>query len=259
MLAEHPETVDRSRTTGRGEGGDLALAIDRRAEDVIVREIEALGLPLCVVSEERGHVELHGGGPVHVVVDPIDGSLNAKRGFPHHAVSVAVAAGPAMGDVELGYVYDLGCGEEWWVRRGEGAFLDGRRIPPLAADAPFELLGLESSNPRIVAACADQLAATGARRLRAIGAIALSLAFVAGARLDGMMSLYHCRSVDAAAGQLLVRELGGAVAFPDAGHDLAAVGLDLGMRSRVAAGANAEILDAILAALPAEAPARRRR
>lgn len=256
MLAEHPETVDRAQTTGRGEGGDLALVIDRAAEDAIFAEVDALGVGVCAISEERGHIELNGGGPVRVVIDPIDGSLNAKRRLPLYSVSIAVASGPTMGDVELAYVYDLGRAEEWWARRGQGVYAGTGRLAPLGGERPFEIVGLESANPRVLAACADQLAATGARRLRAIGSIALSLAFVAGARFDAMLSLYDCRSVDAAAGQMLVRELGGAVVFPDAGGEPGNVSLGLDMRSRVLAAANEHILGGLLQAMPEASPGR---
>jgi myo-inositol-1(or 4)-monophosphatase len=99
-----------------------------------------------------------------------------------------------------------------------------------------------------VAAGAESLAETQAHRLRMIGSIALSLCFVASARFDGMVCLRASRSVDAAAGQLIVREAGGAVAFPDAGGaDPLGAGLGLDMRSRVVAGATQPILDGLLA------------
>jgi myo-inositol-1(or 4)-monophosphatase len=257
VLDAHPLTADRETTTGRGEGGDLALVIDRRAEDAIFAELDALGHGLTAISEERGEVAIAGGGPTRVVIDPIDGSLNAKRRVPMHAVSIAVASGPSMADVEFGYVRELGAArEEWWARRGEGAWLGDERLGPLVADASIELLGIESANPRVVAPNAERLEATGARRLRALGAIAISLAYVAGARFDAMLSLAPCRSVDAAAAQLVVREAGGAVAFPDAAESLAGVGLDLGMRSRVLAAASPEALDALLATFAPEAPVR---
>ena len=56
-----------------------------------------------------------------VVIDPIDGSTNAKRGLPHHSLSIAVADGPTMADVVFGYVYDFGPQEEWTATRGGGA------------------------------------------------------------------------------------------------------------------------------------------
>ena len=63
------------------------------------------------------------GGPTRVVVDPIDGSVNAKRGIPFFSFSLAVAEGATMRDVVFGYVYDFGTGEEWTAERGKGAFL----------------------------------------------------------------------------------------------------------------------------------------
>ena len=248
-LARYPTTAERGAPTGRGEGGDEALIIDRAAEDVVIGEVERLGVPVTVVSEERGELPVAGGGPVHVVIDPVDGSLNAKRGLPGYALSVAVAGGPAMGDVQLGFVADLSTGEEWWAGRGEGAHRGDHRLPPLAGDGSLELLGVDSATPRLVQAAADALAATGAKRLRALGSIALHLCQVAAGRLDAMMSLAACRSVDAAAGQLLVREAGGAVAFPDAADDAADAGLDLAMRSRIVAARDRPTLDELLRVL----------
>lgn len=241
-LARYPTRAERERPTGRGEGGDMALVIDRAAEDAVFAELEALGQPLTVISEERGEVALAGGGPVHVVVDPVDGSLNAKRGLPFYCVSIAVARGATMGDVEVAYVLDLGTGEEWWAQRGRGAYRNEQRLAQLDA-APLEILAIESAHPGNVAAAAAALAATGADRLRALGSIALSLCSVAAGRADAMVSLRPARSVDAAAAQLVVREAGGAVAFPDAGPDPLATPLSLDMRSRVVAAATPAALD----------------
>ena len=61
-----------------------------------------------------------------------------------------------------------------------------------------------------------------------------------------MLSLREIRSVDAAAGQLIVLEAGGAVSFP--GDD--ALGLD--MRSRVAAARDPELLARLVAHFDAD-------
>ncbi|MDQ3935317.1 MAG: hypothetical protein M3340_11895, partial [Actinomycetota bacterium] len=87
---------------------------------------------------------------------------------------------------------------------------------------------------------ADRLAASGARRLRMIGSIALSLCYVGAMRFDAMLSLRTCRSVDAAAAQLIAREAGAVVSFPEAGDLAAPLGLD--MRSRVLAASSPELL-----------------
>jgi myo-inositol-1(or 4)-monophosphatase len=210
---------DRTRLTGtRGHGGDATLVIDAEAEAAVFRELDVLhaaGARFCAISEERGVVD-YGSDRLRVVIDPIDGSTNAKRGLPHHALSIAVADGPTMADVAFGYVYDFGPEEEWTARRGRGAHLDG---VPLERDATerrdregrLELLGIESSDPRHIH---DADLRDTAHRLRALGTIAVTLCQVAAARLDGMVSLRSTRAVDAAAGQLIVREAGGLVAFP---------------------------------------------
>jgi myo-inositol-1(or 4)-monophosphatase len=247
-LLRFPLTTQRAHKLGRGEGGDMTLAIDGAVEDAVFAELEALCVGLCAISEERGLVAISGGGPIRVVIDPIDGSLNAKRRLPFYSLSIAVADGNDMASVEFGYVTNFPTGEEWWAVRGEGAYLDGERLVPAEPDTALEILGVESAHPWLVAAGADSLAQTQAHRLRMIGSIALSLCFVASARFDGMVCLREARSVDAAAGQLIVREAGGAVAFPDAGgSDPLGAGLGLDMRSRVVAGVTQEILDGLIA------------
>lgn len=229
MLAEAPTTNERAVETGtRGSGGDRTLVIDSQAERVVISQLEALkheGYRFLAISEEEGELD-YGDRGVRVIIDPIDGSLNAKRGIPHHALSIAVAGGDTMADVEFGFVYDFGPREEWWAQRGHGAWLNGRRINPELTerrghDGRLEVLGIESADPRWIAASIESLVAT-AYRLRALGTIASSLCQVAATRFDGMISLRRSRGVDAAAGQLIVRESGGCVSFPSCPEPLGA-------------------------------------
>jgi myo-inositol-1(or 4)-monophosphatase len=220
----------RERTVyeGVGEGGDRALVIDRRCEDAVFAELEGLaaaGASFVAVSEERGEVAFGGGGPARVVIDPIDGSLNARRTLPAHSLSVAVASGPSMADVELGFVYDFGAGEELMARRGEGATLGGEPIAVSAPAEKIELLGLEAAEPGRALPVLEALAGR-VYRLRVVGSLAISGAYVAAGRFDAMLGLRPCRSVDVAAAQLIVREAGGAVAFGDLPLHEAGLGLD---------------------------------
>jgi myo-inositol-1(or 4)-monophosphatase len=253
MLADHPSIAERVVETGeRGEGGDRTLEIDAAAERAVFAELERLhdeGARFMAVSEERGEVDF-GGRDLVVIVDPIDGSTNAKRGLPHHALSIAVADGPTMGDVLFGFVHDYGPDEEWVAWRGRGAQLDGRRLDPAlgerrSRDGRLELLGVESADPHWLRDAADALVAS-AHRIRAIGAIAATLCQVAAARLDGMTTLRRCRAVDAAAGQLIVREAGGLVAFTAYDDPLGAP-LDVEPHSPVVAARSAETLQALAA------------
>jgi myo-inositol-1(or 4)-monophosphatase len=232
-------------TGTRGEGGDRTLEIDQAAEDVVFAELQRLydaGARFTAVSEERGVVSF-GSEDLFVVIDPIDGSLNAKRGLPHFALSVAVADGPTMADVFFGFVQDFGPREEWLAVRGKGAWLDGMVLDPTLVErrnrlGKLEVVGVESADPRWVVQSVDALEET-THRIRAIGAIAVSLCQVAAARFDAMASLKRCRAVDAAAAQLIVREAGGVVSFI-AFEDPLAAPLDLEGHSPVIAARTAE-------------------
>ena len=262
LLAAVPTTAQRAVETGsRGEGGDRTLEIDAAAEAAVLRQLATLhadGARFAAVSEERGRVDFgfDPAAPVLVVVDPLDGSKNAKRGLPHHALSLAVADGATMADVVFGFVHDLGPGEEWVARRGEGALLNGAPLDPAVPErrvgGKLELLGIESADPRWVRESADALVAA-AHRLRAVGAIAVSLCQVAAARLDGMVTLRRCRAVDVAAAQLIVREAGGVVAFTACSSPLAAPLDVLEPVSPIVAARSAEGLEEV-ARVPALPP-----
>jgi myo-inositol-1(or 4)-monophosphatase len=248
MLASRHSIAERSAETGtRGHGGDQTLLIDADAESLVFEQLERLaaaGHRFTALSEERGEVDF-GDGTVRVIIDPIDGSLNAKRGLPHHALSIAVAHGSTMADVTFGYVFDFGPAEEWWASRGGGARLGGvlldRQIGERRGrDGRIEILGIESADPRWLALKIAELERT-AYRLRALGTIASSLCQVAAGRFDAMLSLRDCRAVDAAAAQLIVREAGGYVSFPRGGEPLA-FELDGVSRSPVVAARSAESL-----------------
>lgn len=236
LFAAESSIAERTRYEGRGEGGDDALAIDRRAEDIVFAELEGLhasGLAFTAISEERGEVVFGDGrDPRRVVIDPIDGSLNARRTIPSHALSLAVASGDAMADVELGFVFDFGAGDEFTAVKGEGASLSGA---PLAAIGPgfgLEVVGLEGAKPERTVPMLTELEGK-AYRIRAVGAIAITLCWVAAGRLDGMLTGRACRSVDAAAAQLIAREAGALVEF--AGFELGATPLSLDARYHLTA------------------------
>jgi myo-inositol-1(or 4)-monophosphatase len=248
IFAEASTRQERTVYEGVGEGGDRTLAIDRKCEDVVFAELEKLaaeGASFVAVSEERGEVSFGAGSEHRVVIDPIDGSLNARRVIPSFAVSIAVSSGPSMADVEFGFVHDFGAGEEFLAWRGRGAEVNGKpaRVAPPAER--LEVVGVESAEPEWALAPFEALAGK-VFRFRVVGAIAISAAYVAAGRFDAMLSLRSCRSVDAAAAQLLVREAGGAVGFGEAGLGEAA--LDLEARYPLAAASSEDGLAAVRSA-----------
>ena len=151
VLDELPTRDEREPVVGQGVGGDDTTAIDAAAERAIVERLDAADEHFALVSEELGHrAAAHDGGLV-VVLDPIDGSINAKRGIPFFALSIAIAEGSTMDDVIFGYVHDFGSGEEWTAVRGDGALLNGGPIGPVLPKDPIELLSLEATRTDLVA------------------------------------------------------------------------------------------------------------
>jgi myo-inositol-1(or 4)-monophosphatase len=236
VLERLPTRLEREPVVGDGEGGDETTAIDHASEVAVVSRLDALGGDFTLVSEELGLRAATGDGTVTIVLDPIDGSINAKRGIPFFSLSIAVADGPTMADVHFGYVYDFGADEEWTAVRGRGALLDGEPLVAPPPKEPIELLGLEATRTELVAERAPKLVGV-AERLRIMGSLALSLCHFAAGRVDAVVSLRPCRSVDIAAAQLLVRERGLIVDLCDEGSLLTAP-LDLGRRSRVVAASS---------------------
>jgi myo-inositol-1(or 4)-monophosphatase len=230
-----------------GEGGDETTAIDQAAEDAAVARLEARGGDFVLVSEELGERVFGAGGERRVVVDPIDGSVNAKRGIPFFSFSLAVAEGPTMGDVTFGYVYDFGTGEEWTAERGGGAFVNGRPIGEVRPKERIEILSFEGTTTSIIADRLDHVLEL-ADRVRVMGSLALSLCHLADGRVDAVCSLKPARSVDIAAAQLLVRECGLAIdLFEDPPFEAAP--LDLEMRSRLVAAGTPALAGELASAL----------
>ncbi len=122
--------------------------------------------------------------------------------------------------------------------RGSTASRSKRRGPGYG----LEIVGLEASKPELIAPIVSGLVGK-AYRCRSVGALAISLCYVAAARFDGMIAARPARSVDVAAAQLIVREAGASVQF---GDGLAAAELDLAARFDIAAALDDEMLGTLL-------------
>ena len=235
VLAELPTRLEREPVLRQGEGGDETTAIDAAAEDAVVARLAALDADFVLVSEELGERAFGTGGPIRVIVDPIDGSVNAKRGIPFFSLSLAVAEGPTMEDVTFAYVYDFGAREEWVAERGGGARLNDLPLDGPPPKDPIEILSFEATTTAYIAERASSMLGV-AERLRVMGSLALSLCHLAAGRVDAVCSLKPARSIDIAAAQLLVREQGYAIElFED--PPFGAALLDLEGRSRLVAAA----------------------
>ena len=216
---------------GVGAGGDTTMELDAQAERVVFTELAHLherGETFSVLSEEAGLRSFGAGYPL-VLVDPVDGSLNAKHGVPLFGLMLAVLDGPAVEDTLAGLVLNLNTGEEWKAVRRQGAWRAGRalEVMPRAERDRLELLGLEST-PRSLRAAMPLV--ERASKIRILGSMALSIALTSAGAFDVFCAPIPVRVFDMAASLLILQEAGG-VSSTLRGEPLGKLPCDLETRS----------------------------
>jgi len=214
-----------------GAGGDTTMELDRAAEVVVFTELASLaerGERFSVLSEEAGHRSFGADYPL-VLVDPVDGSLNAKQGVPLFGLMLAVLDGPTVADTYAGLVLNLTTGEEWRAVRKQGAWRDGKPIEPLQRSerGRIELLGLEST-PRALKRA--QPLVDRSNKIRILGSMAISIALTSAGGFDVFCAPIPVRVFDMAASLLLLSEAGG-VASDVQGEGLDRLRCDLETRT----------------------------
>jgi myo-inositol-1(or 4)-monophosphatase len=231
-------TARGQEVVGRGAGGDATVYLDAVAEGIVVRHLETAyrsGLRFRLRSEELGERDF--GGPELVLVDPLDGSLNAKYGVPYYALTLAVADGNRLKDVRLGFVVNLVNQEEFTAERGQGARHNGAPLTPApraAANGRFAIVQVEAGERHI-----DAVARTGpllrnADRIRVLGSAALNLCHTATGAIAVHIAPLPVRTFDLAGPLLILHEAGGLATAID-GSSLAEVASDLTSQTTVLA------------------------
>jgi myo-inositol-1(or 4)-monophosphatase len=144
-------------------------------------------------------------------VDPLDGTTNFAHGYPCFAVSIGLEEG---GELIAGVIYQPVSGELFTAAKGEGAYLNQKKIHVSHIEKLATSLlatGFPSvkraQNPNIRYYWDFTLRSHGVRR---DGSAALDLAAVACGRFEGFWE-FGLHSWDVAAGVLMVREAGGTV------------------------------------------------
>jgi len=196
---------------GKGAGGDKTFPVDKWAEDIVVAALEAAhkqGEAFTLISEELG-IRKFGDGKKIVLVDPIDGSNNAKSGIPFFSTSLALLNGDTLATLAVGYVINLAAGGEFWAVRGQGAYKDGVRIrtSPLQG---ITIVAYEASTPSVDLPKIMPLIAK-AQRTRCFGSTALDLAYLASGAISVFATATASRAFDYAAGMLILEEADGVI------------------------------------------------
>lgn len=204
-------SIHRADAIGVSDKGqyDFVTDADKLAEAEIIKEIRKAYPDHAIWGEETGR---SGHSRYVWVIDPIDGTSNFMRGFPHCAVSIAMMED---GVIQHGVIYDPVRDEIFHATKGSGAYLNDRRIrigarggmpgALVATGFPFKQRHRLALQMRMAKALLDD-----GEDLRRTGSAALDLAYVACGRLDGYFE-FGLQPWDVAAGALLVREAGGVV------------------------------------------------
>jgi myo-inositol-1(or 4)-monophosphatase len=201
--------------------GDFVSAADRKAEKTLFEELSKARPGYGFVMEESGRVE--GGDKANTwIIDPLDGTTNFLHGLPIFAISVALER---EGQLIAGLVYNPADDEMFVAERGQGAWLNNRRLRVAArrdlADSLVATgiphLGKAKAHPRFKQELSAVMARVG--NVRRLGAAALDLAYVAAGRYDAYWER-DLQTWDMAAGLVLVREAGGFVTDLSGGSDM---------------------------------------
>ncbi len=224
-----------------GAGGDRTMELDRAAEADVFAELEQLaakGERFSVLSEEVGLRRFGADYPL-VLVDPVDGSLNAKQGIPFFAVMLALVDGPNIGDTVAGCVVNLINGEAWTAIRKQGAWRAGKAIAPLPRTDSnrIELIALESLPSALLKA---RGLLKQAHKIRILGSMALAIAHTAAGSFDAFCAPIPVRVFDMAASLLILSEAGG-VATDLKGNSLAKLACTLETRTTLVCAPTAEL------------------
>lgn len=227
---------------------DYASEVDGLAEEAIVKELRRANPDYAILGEEGG-ARKGNRGPSRFtwVIDPLDGTSNYLRGFPHWCVSIALCEGP---EPVHAVIFDPLRNELFTASRGDGAVLNDKRIRVAERrDLAGAVLGT-GFPPRERKRAGAQLECIGtllesAEDIRRTGSAALDLAYVACGRTDGYFEA-GIHAWDIAAGILLVREAGGRVC-DFRGQGTAPVHIDTGPRHLIAG--NVKLVDPLQKAI----------
>jgi len=189
---------------------NLVTEADRRSEEIITSRIKNLFPDHDIMAEEGTNITT--GSEYRWIIDPLDGTTNYAHGFPVFCVSIALQR---MSQIILGVIYNPMLDELFAAGRGEGAFLQGRKIHVshtkrlaegfVATGFPYDV----RENCRDALAYFDEMIPK-AQAIRRQGSAALDLAYLAAGRFDGFWEL-RLNPWDTAAGWILVEEAAGVV------------------------------------------------
>lgn len=189
---------------------DIVTEVDKKSEEMILEFILSKFPDHGILAEESGVTESD--SDYLWIIDPVDGTTNYAHGYPLFAISIGLAY---MNVLLFGCVYLPYTKEYFWTIRGEGAFLDDRRLTVseagtletsiLATGFPYNKKTSPHNNLDYFSRIMPLLA--GVRRS---GSACVDLISVASGRIEGYFEMGINRW-DFEPGKLMIEEAGGSV------------------------------------------------
>ena len=208
VLMQYFDRVETLNVTQKSRH-DFVSQVDRAAEMEIIEVLRKAYPDHSILAEETGS---HDGNDYQWIIDPLDGTTNYLHGFPQFSISIACTH---KGELQTGVVYDPLKDEMYTADKGQGAYLNGRRIRVAnrkGLDGALIGTGFPFRDQTHLDTYAEMFKAMvkDTAGIRRPGSAALDFAYVAAGRSDGFWEL-GLSVWDFAAGALLVREAGGTV------------------------------------------------
>ena len=213
IIAKGYEQAPKDTEIAQKGMNDYVTSVDKAAEAAIIEVIKKSYPDHAIVGEESGVIAGEN-SDVQWVIDPLDGTTNFVKRFPHFAVSIGIRVN---GRTEVGVIYDPIRNELFTAVRGEGAKLNEFRLrietdrrdldgSVLATGFPFKVSRYRTAHLNMIEALMDN----GVADFRRTGSAALDLAYVASNRIDGYFEI-GLKPWDCVAGDLIAREAGALV------------------------------------------------
>lgn len=205
--AKYTKTDSFSIEEKEGESWNIVTSADVAVQDYLQKELMAL-LPEAGFYGEEEH-EHDFSKPISWIVDPIDGTTNFARGMEQSGISVGLRQGK---ELVLGVVYNPDLDEMFWATKGNGAYLNGKRLSVSTKDFAHSILCTAMCLYRKSYAkiCSDVLFETynQSADFRRFGVASLEMCYLAAGRVDTFFEL-RLFPWDFAAAAVILSEAGG--------------------------------------------------
>jgi myo-inositol-1(or 4)-monophosphatase len=195
--------------------GNIVLDVDLESEDLIVSSIQRKYPDHSILSEGT-HDQIKNPEQQKSlwIIDPLDGSTNAKQNIPFFAVSVAYME---EGIVIAGGIFDPNQQEFFWAEKGKGAFCNSQKLTVSdKKDIRESIIDVGSpysdDNFSLTYPFGSNFHQKGARLVN-FGSAALECSWVANGRIDAYFEV-GLKPWDIAAAQLILSEAGGIMIDP---------------------------------------------